>query len=179
VPDNRWCESTHPATPTAQSKLPKLQAAIEASLVRPTPFYMLANQYLLLDLHRAKPNDFAPNALGGTELGDIHNHPFLKALRPQQRVDKLLALTGVPGGVSRRIDIVGFNDPNDDLSFLLSPFSDSELTVENVLVQNDNEYLRFFENPGPAHLGYYQDPNHARILDVIFCGMTVAGVAKC
>ena len=178
------CAETHPGAAPLAANLRNLQVAIETSLARPTPFYMLANQYVLLELRKAVPLAELPFATAEVPAFlDIRNHPFFAKLRSQQLRDKLISSAGVAGGRNTGIDIVAFSDPNDDLSFLLPPFpggdTDPFITVQNVLVQNAAEYLWLLENPLAAHVGYYKDPDRAGILDVIFCGMTTSGVTKC
>jgi hypothetical protein len=177
------CAETHPSAPLLAANLRNLQDAIETSLARPTPFYMLANQYVLLELRKAVP--LAELSFATAEVPaflDIRNHPFFGKLRSQQR-NKPISLDRAAGSADTSIDIVAFSDPNDDLSFLLPPFPRGDtypyITVQNVLVQNATEYLWLLENPLTAHVGYYHDPDRAGILDVIFCGMTAAGVTKC
>ena len=179
------CGETHPGAPALNQGRgsPDLQRAIRTSFAGSTPIYMLANQYLVLELRKATPLvvSAVTAAEGTSSFIDVRNHPFFKALRSEPRTDKSLGAT--TAATQPDIDIIAFSDPNDDLSFLLPSLSDGStgpaITVQNVLVQNAPEYLWLFEDPKAAHLGYYLNPDHARILDVIFCGMTADGVARC
>ena len=175
------CADTHPSAPPLAANLRNLGHAIETSLARSTPFYMLANQYVLLELRKAVP--LAELSFAAAQVPaflDIRNHPLFTRLRPPRREDRL---DRAADSANTSIDIVAFSDPNDDLSFLLPPFPRGDthpfITVQNVLVQNATEYLWLLENPLTAHVGYYHDPERAGILDVIFCGMTTDGVTKC
>lgn len=160
----------------------KLGAAIQATFVGPTPFYMLANQYVLLQLHKASETDF-PHRWPSTErvvpsTFDIRMHPFFKALTTSPRVQSRGAKTRQ---AELQVDIVAFSDPNDDLTFLLPselPVSNG-ISVQNVLVRGAPEYLFFLEDPLSAHVNYFRKPQQTQVLDVIFCGMDQNGVLPC
>jgi hypothetical protein len=165
----------------------RLREAIQTSMGRATPFYMLANQYVLLELIKARPNDFGPGAREEPK-GDVRRHPFFQSLKPQVQPDGSIRPGSFGDGISS-VDIVAFSDPNDDLSFLLPKFPargpasgngiSSFVTVQNVLVKNDWEVLWTLENPSTAHTGYLHSPATSGVFDVIFCGMTTAGLGKC
>ena len=158
----------------------KLGTAIATSFERPTPYYMLANQYVLLQLHKATKDDFrsrrATAALQASPPAfDIRNHPFFARLAARQR-----SQSREPGGgrPNLEVDLVAFSDPNDDLTFLLpsGPPPIDGITVQNVFVRDAWEYFFLLEDPDGAHVNYFRKPAEGRILDVIVCGMDRSGV---
>jgi hypothetical protein len=167
---------------TAGSQV-KLGAAIRDSFAGPTPFYMLANQYVLLQLHKATEHDFPSRvAMSSRQVTapvfDIRNHSFFAELAARPTVQRR-GLTAQQREL--QIDLTAFSDPNDDLTFLLPTWPPliKGITVQNVLVRDAAEYLFLLEDPNGAHVNYFRKPGEGRILDVIFCGMDASGVLPC
>lgn len=161
----------------------KLGTAIATTFERPTPYYMLANQYVLLQLHKATKDDFrSRRAVAALQTSppafDVRNHPFFAGIAARQR-----SQSTEPGGGRPKLDIdlVAFSDPNDDLTFLLptGPPPIEGITVQNVFVPDAWEYFFVLENPDAAHVNYFRKPADGRILDVIVCGMDRSGVLPC
>jgi hypothetical protein len=151
-----------------------------ATFAQSPPFYMLANQYLLLGLHKADPIQDLPSANLG-RIFDIRQHPLFTHVPSAIKKGRSMALIGGNENTPPpQIDVIAFSDPNDDLSFILPEFPNPPVVsppntpvhVRNVLVTNSTEWVGTFESPGAAHLNYYKDPGGAGILDVIFCGMS-------
>jgi hypothetical protein len=61
---------------------------------------------------------------------------------------------------SNRIQIVAFTDPNDLLSYRLTPeaVGNDGVQMANVIVSNAPTYLGFLERPDTAHCGYAGNP---------------------
>ena len=169
-----------------------LSAPLLDTFAHSLPFYMLANQYVLLGLHNADPvRDMSRGSLD--QIVDIRAHPFfLKLAAIRARRTNGYDRRG-PGPSSPPLDIIAFSDPNDDLSFILpdfpnqpsptpgsaSPVTDTPVRVRNVLVTNAAELFWTFEDPATAHTGYATNPRKAGILDVIFCGMDNSKANTC
>jgi hypothetical protein len=165
-----------------------LAKAIDKSFEQRIPFYMLANQYVLLNLQRATKTDRVAltDAKELPDFFDIRKHSFFESLR-RRRTAQGLQSPPSAHSPALQVEITAFSDPNDDLSFLLpsatvaqdSAGPDSEIRVQNVFVKNAWEYLGLFENPGSAHLAYLDQPEDDDVLSVILCGMDRQGVGRC
>ncbi|BCN39836.1 hypothetical protein ALDI51_31550 [Alicycliphilus denitrificans] len=69
--------------------------------------------------------------------------------------------------------VVAFTDPNDLLSYVLSPSSNATAyPVVDVVLSNDKTYLGLAELPTTAHLGYRTNPEVQRL---IACGKSRKG----
>ena len=89
------------------------------------------------------------------------------------------------GSDSPRLQIVGFNDTNDLLTWHIPPWYLNEgektandrplIDITNVFVQNTAKLL-VIESPGAAHSGYFKNPD---VWDVISCGASGGSVKKC
>ena len=64
--------------------------------------------------------------------------------------------------------VVAFTDPNDLLSYVLSPYKPPKpYDVVDVVVSNDDTYLGLIENPMTAHMGYRRNGD---VIRSIVCG---------
>lgn len=115
--------------------------------------FMMANQVPLLDiadfsgvrpeLARTRLGLTAPSTTG--TLAQIIAHA--RAVR----------LRGFPADApSSQLHIVAFTDPNDLLSYRLTPASvgSNDAAISNVIVSNDTTYFGVLERPDTAHCGY-------------------------
>lgn len=128
--------------------------AFNEQIGRTLAVYLVSNQIPLLD----QANPILPSgasALGTTDAtsGGSSLGVFLELVDQARQSDP--ALFNV-AGARRLLPVVAFTDPNDLLSYRLTPaslqFADAHLV--NVLVSNDWTYLGLVERPDNAHCGY-------------------------
>jgi hypothetical protein len=136
---------------------PESIAALQAfneQIGRTLAIYLVSNQIPLLD----QANPVLPSTAstlgtadptpGGSSLG-----VFLELVEQSRQVNP--ALLDV-AGAQRLLPVVAFTDPNDLLSYRLTPASlhFDRAHLVNVLVSNDWTYLGLVERPDNAHCGY-------------------------
>jgi hypothetical protein len=100
------------------------------------------------------------------------------ASAPGDSLQQLLALrrTGAAPTAAPPLVVVGFNDPNDLLSYTLPPkrYDGAGVAVYNILVSNGATWLGLLERPDQAHLDYLYNPDVDRL---IVCGQPAS--ARC
>jgi hypothetical protein len=137
------------------------QAVAHATFISAKFFYMLANQLALLDLSTVPAPSSAEDA----------RHP---SRSPKLLHDFAARWSGAQGGgrsghISVK-QIIAISDPNDILSFLVSPdeIGDSNIPVYNVYLPNVEDF-GLYADVWNAHVGYL---TNRQDVDVIACGMT-------
>lgn len=163
-------------TPGAQ---PNVLNAAGKALARTELVFMLANQLALLDLTTlqqypppaspsatpAKAEAEADNSAGMLRAflrhwRGYHHDPDSKNVLPRQ--------------------IVAVSDPNDILSFLISPgnvgIANEKLIVANVYLGVARNWFNLFASPWDAHDNYLTDQN---VMNILACGMTGNTIDAC
>jgi hypothetical protein len=114
-----------------------MRLAIQAAFTRDTPFYMLANQFELLNLvdsvrfidvptHEGTEKSYSAPFDATARVSAATDHPFFQALAGNRR--DLNSTQKTPS-----VRIVAVTDPNDDLSFMMPkyPYGLKGLSVHN------------------------------------------------
>ena len=150
-----------------------------ASVIANSPvIYMMANQIPLIGLATIPPQ-VQPQPVGGgqpagtagaigqphEECGGLRRFAHVKAAQQNQ------------AGLPAKLDIVAFSDTDDVLSWGLPKWYVRELPgtdgqrldihAVNVYVQNATRWFGAYENPGTAHVGYFDNP---QVWRVVACG---------
>jgi hypothetical protein len=161
-------------TPGAQ---PHPANAAAKALARTNLIFMLANQLALLDLttlQQYPPPTTAPAAPANAEQDESGG--MLRAFRRHWRAYHRDA--GTKTGRPRQI--VAVSDPNDILSFLVSPgtvgVADNDLIVANVYLGEARNWFNLFASPYAAHLNYLTDQT---VMNILVCGMTGNTINPC
>lgn len=140
---------------------------------------MAANQIPLLTM-ADQPLAAAEEILAAAAHGPAPASASASALSPApgDSLQQLLALrrTGVALTAAPQLVLVGFNDPNDLLSYTLPPkrYDGAGVAVYNILVSNGATWLGLLERPDQAHLDYLYNPDVDRL---IVCGQPAS--ARC
>ncbi|HLZ81923.1 MAG TPA: hypothetical protein VKQ54_00045 [Caulobacteraceae bacterium] len=124
--------------------------ALEAS----GDLYFLANQFSLIELGRAQGIDEPreTSSRTGPSRGPSQGSSFLDALTLWSESGRAL--------VPRQI--VAFSDPGDVLTFKLPQVGQAK--IYNAYPKNASRWLGVFENPQPAHLGYFTNKDVLRAM---------------
>lgn len=140
---------------------------------------MAANQIPLLSLaDQPLPGGVGASAAGVSGAADTA--AAQAQTRPANSLQRLLARRHpMPRqrGDNRQLILVGFNDPNDLLSYTLSPkkYTQEGVSVYNILVSNAPTWLGLLERPDQAHLDYLSNPDVDRM---IVCGLPASAYCK-
>lgn len=165
--------------------------------------YMMANQLSMLGLafHDAKktsedgpqPYD-ASNVLPVRGCGHRTSGTEATAQRIDPRTLESIPIVNVFSEIRERardeeglpadpLNIVSFNDTNDLLTWGIPRWYANRsagrtlpIEVTNVFVANDTRWASLFENPGPAHSGYFTNSD---VWSVITCGAKEGRVNDC
>ncbi|MES2114411.1 MAG: hypothetical protein V4578_04630, partial [Pseudomonadota bacterium] len=136
------------------------------------PLLTMADQPLApaQDMHAAAAHGPAPTSGSASASGSVP--------ASGDSLQQLLALrrTGAALTAAPQLVLVGFNDPNDLLSYTLPPkrYDGAGVAVYNILVSNGATWLGLLERPDQAHLDYLYNPDVDRL---IVCGQPAS--ARC
>lgn len=126
------------------------KAALAQRLDSMQLIFMLANQLPLLDLAKSTAR-VNRSLVSRPTPSNATVARLLSALNGA----RALRARGIPSAPRR---IIAFTDPNDLLSYRLTPESAKNVEVTNVIVSNDNTYFGLLERPDTAHCGYIGNP---------------------
>jgi hypothetical protein len=166
VPDSVPTKRTVLISESLGSKI--LFDAIRAIWKKPSPaiarqlssvqlVFMVSNQVPLLDTADQRPlrrfvasQGLAPVLSSGSSVGaavDVLSEARLRARTFRKAPDD-------------ELQVVAFTDPNDLLSYRLTPASlnRADASIANIIVSNDPTYLATLERPDYAHCGYAWNP---------------------
>ena len=161
-----------------------------ASVIANSPvIYMMANQMPLLGLATI-PAQVQPQPVGsGQPAGSVGaiGQPFepcggLRRFASAKAAQQAQATAGS----AAQLDIVAFSDTDDVLSWGLPKWYVRELPeaggqkldihAVNVYVQNATRWFGAYENPGKAHVGYFDNP---QVWRVVACGARDGKALSC
>jgi hypothetical protein len=168
-------QAAHPNEHVAGITAPMSDNAAAMMLYRTGLLFMLANQVALLDLtmEATYPPPSARQGQSATDGRELEPHgalgPFMHYWKAFRR----------PADEAMPRQIVGVSDPNDLLSYLLSP-GEIDIPDDTVVA---NVYLGVAWNvanlaawPVSAHVNYLTDPT---VMNIMVCGMTGNTVVPC
>ena len=125
---------------------------------RTQAIYLLANQIPILDLADAQRGASATDSLPADSLASFAE--LVERGRAEEGQDRPI----------EKLEVVAFSDPNDLLSYSLSPerleAAGVEVRVVNVLVSNDTTYAGYVEHPLHAHDGYKTNDDVAKLISM-------------
>lgn len=143
----------------------RVSTDVAGTLSRFGAFFMAANQVAIL----------SPRAIGSSTDERCPKHDVLShRARADCRIAQLAALLKQRKEMRFPVRIVAFSDPNDLLSWKLEPYfaqlcregyAFCDLGVVDIEVGNAFSWFGLFENPIPAHTGYWKQRDVKRILD--------------
>lgn len=136
-----------------QSDQNEVSAAAANTFGRTVQIFMGANQIPILALGDQTLN-------GNSEAGRYLADPLAELIH-RKRIGSLGDRLTPPR-------VVAFTDPNDLLSYVLSPYQPPKpYDVVDVVVSNDDTYFGLIENPLAAHMGYRKNGD---VMQSIVCG---------
>jgi hypothetical protein len=153
-------------------------------LDRTTHVFLGANQIPLLNLGYRGERCEIESALEGLEKSGVPLYSISKKrggiagfldILEAARVIKEGKVKLPRKGLDDRV-VVAFTDPNDLLSYEVTPYDIGGRPVVNILVNNDFNYLRWIENPLKAHTGYRENPS---VIEWLRCGRDADGNPTC
>jgi hypothetical protein len=162
------------ATPSGE---PAAASTAAAKLLRSTYFvYMMANQLALLDLSTLDHYPYQPGAASSHVELMMRTFGNADPDMAPHRPSEAAPLAGQEAAVRQ---IVAFSDPNDMLSYLVSPEDlgpAQHVRFTNVYMANGEFQIPgVYSDPLTAHVGYFENP---RVLDLFVCGMKDGAVAQ-
>lgn len=175
-------DAAAPAARLARQAVASLRYLVMAA--NQIPLLTMADQPLApaQDMHAAPAHGPAPGSASASGSGSASASASASSSSssspPGDSLQQLLALrrTGVALTAAPQLVLVGFNDPNDLLSYTLPPkrYDGAGVAVYNILVSNGATWLGLLERPDQAHLDYLYNPDVDRL---IVCGQPAS--ARC
>jgi hypothetical protein len=117
---------------------------------------MAANQIPILDTADARRPSVLASRTGGLLSAETSSVDALANVLSEARRSQLRTRAAP----SAELQIVAFTDPNDLLSYRLTPAAvgNTDVRVANVIVSNAPTYFGLLERPDTAHCGYAGNP---------------------
>ncbi|MGD0347442.1 MAG: hypothetical protein ABSA85_11840 [Terracidiphilus sp.] len=145
-------------------------AAVRYIFERTSLVYFLANQIQMLEitnLEIAPPPAVPMFQSRGLDApppptAPAENFRTLVNRWKQMQTDFQTALHPNDEAARKKVQVVAWSDPNDDITFRAPKIGDVD--VVNLYVQNARRWLGFVESPGAAHTGYAKNKEVLRVM---------------